>query len=187
MFTIDMFKPDFVIECNNLQSSDEIYNLMHAYNNVKNYVYAICYRNGLRFEVIKFGESAPCPGTNTAKAIGERIKRQLEHVPGWNDPDYYSSHGDDFWANLEREIKKGTIPNLTKDNLIIGVWDIDKRKANIQYLYKTNRELTTWAEGELTEQHKKFYGKKPILNIKDPTRNKSYKGPLLPTSLFSFE
>ena len=189
MFKINMFSPDFIIECDKLKTSDEIYTVMHSYNRVKNYVYAICYRNGLRFEVIKFGESAPSPGTNTSKAIGERIKRQLEHVPGWSyDPHHFSSHGDDFWSNLQREIKEGNIPNLNKDNLTIGIWNIDKRiAAGIPYLYRTNRELTTWAEGELTEQHKKFYGKKPILNIKDPTRNKSFKGPLLPTTLFSYK
>ena len=182
-----MNNPDFVIECSKLQSSDEIYNVMHTYK-VKNYVYSICYIDGLRLDVIKFGESAPSPGLYTARAIGERLKRQLEHVPGWIDPDHYSSHGDDFWSNLEREIKKGTIRNLTKDDLFIGVWDIDKRKkSGIKYLFGSNRELTTWGEGELTEQYIKHYGRRPILNIKDPTRNKSYKGPLLPTSIFEFK
>jgi len=186
MFDIDMLKPDFVIECSKLKSSTEVYDLMHYYN-IKNYVYAICYRDGLHIKVLKFGESAPCPGPNTSKATGERVKRQVEHAPGWEDPDYYSSHGDDFWSNVEREIKKGNIPNLTKDNLIIGIWDIDRRKPYITHLYDSDKELTTWAEGELTRQYKEIYGKKPILNIKDPTRNKSFKSPLLSTALFSYE
>ena len=86
-----------------------------------------------------------------------------------------------------REIKENNIPNLTKDDLIVGVWDIDRRKSYVPYLYDSDKELTTWTEGELTRQYKKMYGKKPILNMKDPTRNKSFKSPLLPTTLFSYE
>lgn len=187
MYSIDMYKPDLVINCSMLASSAQIYEIMRDYNKIKNYVYCIGYLNGLIFEVIKFGESAPSPGTNTSEAIGERVKRQVEHVPGWTDPPYYSSHGNDFWSNLQREIIKSNIKNIDKNDLIIGIWNIDSRAdIGIEYLFDSKKELTTWGEGELTRQYKNAYGKKPLLNIKDPTNNRSFKGPLLSKKLFSF-
>lgn len=184
---IELSDPDFVIECSNLKKSTDIYGLLHKYNNPKIYCYAICYRKGLIIDFIKIGESAPNPGENTSEAIGERIKRQLEHVPGWlDDPEYYSSHGSDFWQNTEREIKKGKLPNLTKDNLIVGIWNLESRIDKIPFLYENNKELSQFAEGLLCEQYKRLHNRfLPILNIKDPTRTKNYKGPKKLVSIFS--
>lgn len=163
-----------------MKSSVEIYETMHSYNDPKVYCYAICYRKGLLIDFIKIGESAPEPGTNTVEAVGERIKRQLEHVPGWDDPPHYSEHGNDFWANVSREISLGTLPHLTKDNLIIGIWNLEVRKNRINFLYESNKEISLYAEGLLCEQYKKLnYGNLPILNIKDPTNNWAFKGPKL--------
>jgi len=181
---VSMFDPDFVIDCKDLKTSTEIYDIMRSYNNVKNYCYAICYRRGLLIDYIKFGESAPNPGSNTAEAIGERIKRQLEHVPGWDDKAYYSAHGNDFWSNVNREIQLGNLPVIDKDNLIIGVWNLDIRTPT--FIYETNKELSRIAEGELTQQYKDLHdGRLPILNIKDPTSNREFKRPKLPTTLWS--
>lgn len=184
---ITIFDPDFVIECNKLKRSTEIYEMLHSYDNPKMYCYAICYRKGLIIDFIKIGESAPNPGENTQEAIGERIKRQLEHVPGWEDPPYYSAHGSEFWKNVSREIDLGTLPSLTKDNLIIGIWNLESQIKSINFLYESNKEVSLYAEGFLCEQYKKLHnGNLPILNIKDPTRNKAFRGPKFNKELWKF-
>jgi hypothetical protein len=184
---IDLSDPDFVIDCSKITKSVDIYTIMHSYNNPKFYCYAICYRKGLLIDFIKIGESAPAPGQNTAESIGERIKRQLEHVPGWEDPPYYSEHGNDFWSNVSREINEGTLPNISKDNLLIGVWNLDAMQHRIPFLYESNKEVSLYVEGLLCKQYKKLHnGHLPILNIKDPTRNKSFLSPKLDKTLWSF-
>jgi hypothetical protein len=182
---INIFDPDFVIDCSKMKQSIEIYDMLHSYNDPKMYCYAICYRKGLIIDFIKIGESAPSPGENTSEAIGERIKRQLEHVPGWEDPPHYSAHGTDFWMNVSREISVGTLPPLNKDNLIVGIWNLEAQSNSIDFLYESNKEVSLYAEGLLCEQYKKLHnGNLPILNIKDPTRNKAFKGPKLDKNLW---
>lgn len=184
---IDVFNPDFVIDCSTMVTSTEIYDVMHSYNDPKMYCYAICYRKGLLIDYIKIGESAPNPGARTNEAIGERIKRQLEHFPGWEDPPHYSSHGNDLWSNVCREVVGGSLPNLTKDNILIGVWNLEAREHRINFLYEGNKEVSMYAEGLLCDQYKKFHqGNLPILNIKDPTRNKAYRGPKLDRDLWDY-
>ena len=93
----DLINPDFIIDCRDFETSAAIYKYIRSFGNPKIYCYAICYRKGLSIEFLKIGESAPSPGDKTAESIGERIKRQLNHVPGWEgDPPYYSDHGNDF-------------------------------------------------------------------------------------------
>jgi hypothetical protein len=184
---IQLSDPDFVIDCSKITKSIDIYSIIRSYNDPKFYCYAICYRKGLLIDFIKIGESAPAPGESTAEAIGERIKRQLEHVPGWEDQPYYSEHGNDFWSNVSREIKEGRLPNLTKDNLLVGVWNLDAKQHKIDFLYETNKEVSTYVEGLLCKQYKKLHNDNlPILNIKDPTRNKSFLSPKLDTALWSY-
>lgn len=184
---IDIHDPDFIIDCSTIDTSAGIYKVIRDYGDPKIYCYAFCYRIGLKIEFIKFGESAPLPGTNTAEAIGERIKRQLEHVPGWNDPPYYSSHGDDFWSNLNREIQLGNIKHLNKNDLIVGVWNLENRLHKIDFLYDRNKDISLHFEGLLCKQYKERNdGRLPILNIKDPTRNKAFRGPKLNKNLFEF-
>jgi hypothetical protein len=184
--SLNIHSPDIVIECEKFKQSIEVYNLLRKLN-TKVYCYAICYRKGLLIDFIKIGESAPNPGENTAVSIGERIKRQLDHVPGWQDPPHYSSHGSEFWSNICRETKLGTLPSLTKDDLIVGIWDLTAHSDEIDFLYKNNKEVSMYAEGLLCDQYKgEHNGNLPILNIKDPTRNKAYKGPKFPPSIFDF-
>lgn len=185
---IDLHDPDFVIDCSKIPKSMDIYTIIRSYNDPKMYCYAICYRKGLLIDFIKIGESAPSPGENTAEAIGERIKRQLEHVPGWEDPPYYSENGNDFWSNLSREINQGSLPHINKDNLIVGVWNLEARTHKINFLYESNKEVSTYAEGLLCAQYKQFHkGNLPILNIKDPTRNKHFIGPKLDKNLWQID
>jgi len=180
MYNFDLMNPDFVINCRDFETSADVYNYIRSFGNPKIYCYAICYRKGLNIQFLKIGESAPNPGEKTAEAIGERIKRQLEHVPGWQDPPHLSAHGIDFWKNTLREINKGNLPHLAKDDLIVGVWNIEANLHKINFYYDKNKELSTWVEGILTEQYKKLHNRQlPILNKKDPTRNAAYRAPKL--------
>jgi hypothetical protein len=181
----DLMNPDFVIDCREFKTSASIYDYIRSFGNPKIYCYAICYRKGLSIEFLKIGESAPSPSYKTAESIGERIKRQLNHVPGWEDPPYYSDHGNDFWSNTVREINVGNLPHLTKDDLIVGVWNIEANLHKIDFYYAKNKELSTWVEGILTEQYKKLHDRQlPILNKKDPTRNAAYRAPKLTEDLW---
>ena len=180
MYNFDLMNPDFVIDCKEFTTSVSIYEYMRSFGNPKIYCYAICYRKGLSIEFLKIGESAPSPGKATAESIGERIKRQLNHVPGWVESPPQSGHGDDFWKNTVREINNGNLPHLTKDDLIVGVWNIEANLHNINFYYGKNKELSTWVEGILTEQYKDTHSNRlPILNKKDPTRNAAYRAPKL--------
>ena len=185
---INLLDPDFVINCKDCKVSTDIYTFLKSYNNVVNYCYAICYMSGLSIKFLKIGQSSPEKGSKKKEIIGERLKRQLEHVPGWiNDPYYHSSNGDDFWKNMSREINNGNLPILTKDNLFIGVWNLDVRLHKVDFLYKKNKEITTYVEGLLVQQYKDMNnGDKPLLNIQDPTNNKSFSETKLPTTMFSF-
>jgi hypothetical protein len=181
----DLINPDFIIDCRDFETSASIYEYIRSFDNPKIYCYAICYRKGLSVEFLKIGESAPSPGSKTVEAIGERIKRQVEHVPGWQDPTYHSGHGDDFWSNVVREINDGNLPHLTKDDLFIGVWNIEANLHKIDFYYAKNKELSTWVEGILTEQYKQLHDRQlPILNKKDPTRNAAYREPKLIEALW---
>jgi hypothetical protein len=88
---------------------------------------------------------------------------------------------------MSREINNGNLPILTKDNLFIGVWNLDVRLHKVDFLYKRNKEITTYVEGLLVQQYKDMNnGDKPLLNIQDPTNNKSFVETKLPTNMFSF-
>jgi len=175
----DLINPDFIIDCKDFKTSSSIYKYIRSFGNPKIYCYAICYRKGLSIEFLKIGESAPSPGEKTAESIGERIKRQLNHVPGWeDDPPYYSDHGNDFWSNTVREINVGNLPHLTKNDLFVGVWNIEANLHKINFYYDKNKELSRLVEAILTDQYKKLHeGQLPILNKQDPTNNAVYNAP----------
>lgn len=176
--------PDIVLECRDYKTSVKLYEEIRSFGSPKIYCYAICYRSGFDIEFIKIGESAPNP-IDSEGTVGERIKRQLEHVPGWDDKPYHSSHGDDLWKNMSREINLGNLPILTKDHLMIGIWNIEAILYKIDFYYKNNKELSRYVEGVLVEQYKNLHeGKLPILNIADPTRNKDFHVPKMKKELF---
>jgi hypothetical protein len=181
---IFLHSPDFLIRCNSLVYSADVYSVMRKNYIYRSYAYAIAYNHPnmlLTYQIIKIGQSSPDPQVSTVQ-IGERISRQIHHVPGWkylkNSP--ISSHGQDFMNAVNLKIKENLLPNhFNKNDITIGVWDISKRMSlsNMIETPETERRATMWAEGELANQHKQLYGKLPMLNFADPTNNSVYKNP----------
>ena len=179
-----LHSPDFIVRCNKLTYSCDVYGVMRNNGIARSYVYAVAYNNPnmlMTYEILKVGESSPDPQASTVQ-IGERISRQLHHVPGWeyykNDP--ISDHGQDFMNGVEYRQKQKLLPmNFHKDEITVGIWDISKRMkmSNMIETPEQEQRATSWAQGELAHQHKNLYGKLPILNFADPTCSKHYKNP----------
>lgn len=179
---IDIYNPDFIIDCATVDESKYIYEEVRSKGVVRMYCYAFLYRlNLLQFEVLKIGESCPTPGPNTAKAVAERLGRQLAWLPGWKGgilTQPKSSHGNDFSVNLQREIQLGNLPAHLhdKNKIIVGVWNLDIRAPKANTFVTSDSDITKWVEGHLAMQYKKsHYMQLPVLNYKDPTQNKAYK------------
>jgi hypothetical protein len=174
---INLHNPDIAVDCRLLTASVQVYDQLRSIGLEKMYAYGILYKKTpLMYDFIKIGQSCPNPGENTEKAVGERIKRQLEHVPGWNDPPHYSSHGMDFWMNVQREIVNKNLPNITKNSLTFAIWNLDARRNKVSVFTRKENDIPLWVEGELARQYKSMnFGKLPILNIQDPTKNDAYR------------
>lgn len=169
-------EPDFYVNLDKLNNPSQIYGILRSKKVRKKYCYALMYRkNFMLLDILKIGESCPEPSPNTNKAVGERLGRQIAWLDGW-DTFPKSSHGHDLRLNIINEINNKLIPDyvLDRNNISVGIWDLDNRVP--LNLYSYDRELTTWAEGELVNQYKRTHNNfLPVLNYKDPTNNKSYK------------
>jgi len=176
---IDLYNPDFIIDCSTVKESKDIYDIVRSKGIIRMYSYALLYRlNLLQYNVLKIGESCPSPGPGTAKAVAERLGRQLAWLPGWENPQPKSSHGNDFASNLQEEIRLGNLPNelYDKNKIVVAVWDLDKRAPNANNFITSAGDITKWVEGHLAMQYKRLYdGQLPILNYKDPTQNRAYR------------
>lgn len=189
---IDLDNPDFVVPCRLLKKSVQIYDIMRDQGITKMYAYGILYNpKTLVTDFLKIGQSCPEPGEETDKAVGERLKRQLAWMDGWNESKPKSEHGMGFRLNLDDEINKGNLPNrlLNKNALTFCVWNLDKRTPTT--FTTKDRYITEWVEGELARQYKAKHQFLPILNYKDPTQNKAYGNCNISithfNSLFTFE
>lgn len=172
---IDLYNPDFIVDCASLQKAADIYGVMKSNGIKKMYCYAFFYRkNMLQYDVLKIGES--CPEPNTHKPDAERLDRQIRWLEGWTEKPK-SGNGVDFYMNILNEVKEGNLSAsiLNRNNINIGVWNLDCRTNSIEFVTAKDREITTWVEAELAQQYKDtHFGDLPILNYKDPTRNSSY-------------
>jgi hypothetical protein len=190
MIDIDVYEPDFVISCKFLNSSKEIYEIMRSKTITRAYVYAMVYQpKTLYADILKVGMSSPSLSEKRERQVGERIVRQVSHVPGWDSGPPYSSHGSDFYYAVRNFLipKKLVVENFNKDMLHIGVWDITQRAHyNIIETNDDDFTLATWAEGELAKQYKQTHGNKlPLLNKVDPTKTKVYNKPFLSKENFN--
>ena len=175
---IDIGAPDFIIDCSQYSSSLSIYESLRLHNVKQLYAYVICYKNFTNtYEALKIGQSCSLPGGGKVTCHGERLKRQLAFFPGWSDPRPRSSNSSDAWYNVQTEISLGRInPKINKDSLLVGVWNLDQRKHNVQVYTRMISDIPEWAEGELAMQYKKLHnGFLPILNYADPTGNTAYR------------
>jgi len=184
MFNIDLYNPDFVIECSKLVYCKDIYSEMRNQGIVKAYVYGMCFKPGpLTYDFSKVGKSCPDLGGKREYQVGERITRQLSWVPGWAGPRVRSAHGADFWFGIAHDM----IPNellpatFNKNDVTIAVWDISKRMP-LADTYDGEEQATGWAEGELANQYRNSFNKLPYLNKQDPTQGKYYKKGYVPKS-----
>lgn len=171
-------KPDFYFDVGSMKHHAEVYQILRDNGVTKMYAYAFMYRKSfLEYEFLKFGQSCPEPGENTAEAVGERLGRQIAWGDGWGYEKPLSGHGIDFFLNLQKEIKKGNLPPYLTERKYwcVGVWNIDKRLGQVSNFTRTDRDITEWVEGELVYQYKKKNLCLPILNYKDPTNNYAYK------------
>ena len=183
---IDLYSPDFVIDCSKLLNSRDIYSVMRNNGIVKAYVYGMCFKSSpLTYDFSKIGKSCPNLGEKREHQVGERITRQLSWVPGWTGPHVRSDHGADFWFGIVYDlIPKGLLPaTFNKDDITIAVWDISKRISIADVYEEDIARATGWAEGELVSQYKKVFNRRPYLNVQDPSNSDYYKKGYTPKSL----
>ena len=182
MLNIDLYNPDFIINCKYLRESSQVYELLRTKNISRAFVYGMIWNPEPKVNnFIKIGRSAPTLGSLRKHQVGERIVRQLAWVPGWEGEHVKSSHGSEFWHNInEFAIPKKQLPsNFDKNMLRVAIWDISARTPSADIL-SDDEEFTAscWAEGELANQYKNFnQNKLPILNFVDPSQDKIYKNP----------
>ena len=170
---IDLFQPDFVIDCADLKNSKDIYEVMRSKHIVESYVYAmINHPKRLINEFIKVGMSNPdIVDTVRESSVGERITRQAAWLLGWPEGQAESTRGKEFWVNME---KSGLFPNFNKNHLCIAVWDITARMPTSDMMSESI--ASKWAEGELAKQHKQYFKCLPPLNFADPSKCAAQKG-----------
>lgn len=184
---IDLFNPDFVIDCSQLKNCRDIYAIMRHHGIVKSYAYGMCFKPGpLTYDFSKVGMSSPSLGNKREHQVGERITRQLSWVPGWEELHVRSSHGADFWGGIEHHlIPQGILPaSFNKNDVTIAVWDVSKRMILSDIHESDELKATAWAEGELAKQYKDIFGRLPYLNVQDPTNTKHYRGGYIPKSVY---
>jgi hypothetical protein len=184
---INLYNPDFIIDCSKLKYCKDIYTSMRDNGIVKAYVYGMCFKPGpLVYDFLKVGMSCPNLGEKREYQVGERITRQLSWVPGWSGEHVRSSHGADFWLGIEHFlIPKNLLPKtFNKNDVTIAVWNISKRIPSSNICEDDDIRAAGWAEGELARQYKEAFGRLPHLNIQDPSNAKFYKNPYIPKSVW---
>jgi hypothetical protein len=74
----------------------------------------------------------------------------------------------------EIELDKLPANVIHKDNITVAVWNLDNRVPPV--VAGKDRNITQWVEGELVQQYKSTHNYNlPVLNYKDPTKNKAYR------------
>ena len=185
---LDLFNPDFVIYCKNINDPSSIYEIMRGKNITRSYVYGMCFQPSLlTYDFIKVGMSSPKLGIKREHQVGERIVRQLAWVPGWKSAHVKSGHGSEFWCNIQDCIAKKELPsNFNKNMITVAVWNVSERSYQNTILTDDD-DLTSakWAEGSLAFQYKeKNNGKLPMLNYADPSMCREFNKPCIRKDIF---
>lgn len=170
---LDLFLPDFYIDCARLNAAKDIYEIFRAHDYVEYYAYVLATRiSAFEFKMIKIGRSTPCL-SETSSSYGERLVRQIAFLKGW-DKEPTSDHGEDLIIGINQAIEDGRLkPEFSRYDLTIGVWDIGKRETKF-YLSNIDN-ATSWAEGKLADLYFNKYGCLPLLNKVDPRNQSGYK------------
>jgi hypothetical protein len=140
----------------------DLYEAIDIKHRLKGYT-RIAYEIYTLNETLKYGESAD-------ELDGERIYRQIWHVPHWPAQPSINSAGRDFLDVVAQR------PNLTKDNIAIRIWDM--RTAPYQNKFDPHKEPRD-VEQELILRHINQYDRAPIGNkIEQKRLNKGALNPV---------
>ncbi len=180
---LDLFNPTFTINCSELDTADEIYDVFRTYD-IRHFSYVILAILGQVHPIyLKVGESAPNGQRSNKGQRGERIVRQIANLNGFSNGIPASSNGCDFRKGVDRLISDGILPNtFDKDNLIIAVWDLST--LTWDSLTNSTRSQSRCAEGQIAKQIKEATGLGTLLNIVDPERNKAFRNPGVSKKVF---
>jgi hypothetical protein len=185
MFTdLELFAPTFTINCADLDTADEIYNIFRTHN-TRYFVYVFFAVTGeLTPTYLKVGESAPDGKRSNQGQLGERIVRQAANFHGYSNGIPTSSNGCDLRKGVDALINTNQLPaNFDKNNLAVAVWDL--AMLNWDSIKGGRKHQSRCAEGQLFNQIKDFSdGNGTLLNIVNPETNKAYKKPGLSRDFF---
>jgi hypothetical protein len=187
---IELYKPDFVIECNTIEDPAQVYHIMRDNGIKRAYVYGMTWKTTpIWYDFIKVGMSCPNLGERREHQVGERLVRQLSWVPGWSTPPVESDNGWAFWNGIQRHMIATQMvnPDFDKNQISVAVWDVSARMDQFDFVGDDQEFMAcTWSEGRLADQYKKINnGKLPPLNHRDPSQSKTYRGPKVSKALFS--
>ncbi len=141
---------------------------------VKKYVYTFI----SIFGVMKFGSSKNKEWEKGQ--YGDRIYRQAHHIPGWATTQAgKNTSGDDFIPVINQ------YPTLTKDQVLIKVWDM----TDYPFLSSVAPKELEEFENELIQDYVSLFGVRPIGNKKDMSyaSNISVVSDLTFTTFFTLE
>ena len=127
---------------------------------IEDYVYEIKCNN----ITIKFGMSIK----TLIQSFGERLYRQLGHIPSWKKAAISGSSGDEFLEVITKVFEAYGIVVDHKD-VTITVWDF----TNYPYKTVNHKKEIEEAESELIMSYAKFHNQLPIGNINDGTKAKN--------------
>ena len=192
MFTdLDLFKPTFIINCSDIDTADEIYDVFRTHD-ARYFVYVFFAVIGeLNPIYLKVGESAPDGKRSNQGQLGERIVRQAANFDGYTNGIPASGHGYELRKGVDTLINKQVLPaNFDKNNLAVAVWNLST--LDWDSIKNDRKHQARCAEGQLFKQIKDFTGGVgTLLNVVNPETNNSYKKPriLLTTfeNLFTFD
>jgi hypothetical protein len=140
-----MIKPEncpvITILMKDLTSAIEIKKILKGYGRIAYEVFSLS-------ETLKYGESAD-------EKDGERVYRQVWQFPGWNTVPSDNAAGCDILDVVRQR------PNLTKNDIAVRVWDLNKIPC--QNTYDPHKE-TRDVEQELIRRHIEQYKRAPIGN-----------------------
>ena len=141
---------------------------------IEDYVYEIKCNN----ITMKYGMSM----LTTAQIHGERLYRQIGHIPSWGDQMIDGSSGDEF-VDIVQWFEHAWDLKVDHKNITVFVWDF----TNYPYRTVNKKNEIEGAESELIKTYAKFYGALPIGNLKDGSEALRRSAPILDVYKTMFE
>lgn len=127
------------------------------YHDCRYYNYDFSINGGITFNIGKAADNEWVTGT-----YGNRIYRKAGGIDGWISPMYCNS------ANKMRDLMNKYMPDTTKDEVIITVYDYTHKLCNYDQIGIDKFLLNE--EHNLIKNHEMTFGTTPVLNIQ-PTKS----------------